>query len=211
MKEYFHNRNVLIAILFGLFCLSWVDVILRASVFQDVASTTPNYGEALVTAVLSILLIVFALKGKDRIFYILCGGWLAYFVLNHLFGLPSLVGDLFTVINGIEGSVALLDIASIIAILIQLLVVVGIVVLGGLLVEYMNDGTIYSRAFNLFCASVVVLIVLHTLMGVILLFSGVSLDMILVILNNLARLAMLFLFTYFAYDSAKTQLSKTEL
>jgi hypothetical protein len=45
--------------------------------------------------------------------------------------------------------------------------------------------------------------------------NGIELDLyqkqnILVIFNNLYRIAMVFLFTFFAYDSAKKQLSKVD-
>ena len=85
----------------------------------------------------------------------------------------------------------------------------------------MNDGSIYNRAFNTLS---VITILLHLVVigrgifGIIfgetsVTPNGIELDIfekqiVLVIFNNLYRIAMVFLFTFFAYDSAKKQLSK---
>lgn len=86
-----------------------------------------------------------------------------------------------------------------------------ILAIGGLLVEYMNDGTIYNKAFNILCA---VLVVLPAVLIVLSFISASAFGYSFVILgafSNLSRLAMVFLFTFFAYDSAKAQLAKTDL
>ena len=71
--------------------------------------------------------------------------------------------------------------------IIRVAVSIFIIALGALLVEYMNDGTIYD------------IVILKDISAV------------LAILNNLSRGAMLFLFTFFAYDSAKLQLKKVKI
>ena len=98
-----------------------------------------------------------------------------------------------------------------------------VIALSALLVEYMNDGSIYNHAFNTLC---VITILLHLVVigrgiyGIIfgetnITPNGIELDIfkkqiVLVIFNNLYRIAMVFLFAFFAYDSAKKQLSKVD-
>jgi hypothetical protein len=87
-----------------------------------------------------------------------------------------------------------------------------IVVIGALLIEYMNDGSIYNKAFNIFCAITAVLLLLLALHNIV--YDALILgrtEVILGSLHNLSRITMVFLFTFFAYDSAKAQLKKTNL
>lgn len=205
MNEYFTNKNVLLGILLTLFSISIVDVVLRATTFNDIAGSLSNYGEPLVTAVLSVLLLIFALKGKDRVFYILCGGWLAFFVLSQIFGFPGMIPAL-TYTWDLTGGIN----SSSMAVLIHLFSMVCIIGVGALLVEYLNDGTIYNSAFKILCIVTFLMLIVSCALGVYDISKGEDYA-ILAILNNLSRMAMLFLFTYFAYDSAKTQLSKTQL
>lgn len=206
MEEYLQNKSLLILILATLFGISMVDVILRATTFSESSNYMANYGEPLVTVVLSILLIFFALKGKDRVFYILCGGWLAYFVLCQLFGLPWMLSELVTSFEVLDETKAYpLSVA------LHLLSMLGIIAIGGLLVEYLSDGTIYNSAFKIVSVFTVLMI---TSTVATCAYSVIAFDatiVVLAVLNNLSRLAMVFLFGYFAYDSAKTQLSKTQL
>ena len=87
-----------------------------------------------------------------------------------------------------------------------------IVVIGALLVEYMNDGSIYNKAFNVLCGLTAVLLLLLALHNGVydVLVLGRT-EVILGSLHNLSRISMVFLFTFFAYDSAKMQLKKTDL
>ncbi len=204
MKKRLHDKKAGIVILAVLFILSLADVILRATVFSNIASTITNYGEALITAAFSVLLLFFALKGKDRVFYILCGVWLAYFVMNQLYGLPSMIADLnrYITTSNIFGTIAAFA---------HVFSIICIIAIGALLVEYMNDGTIYNKAFNFLCAITVILLLFlffHTQNDA---FSFGHSFAILASLHELSRLAMVFLFTFFAYDSAKHQLKKTDL
>ena len=204
MKKRLHDKKAGIAILAVIFVISLADVILRATTFREIASTASNYGEALINASFSLILLVFALKGKDRVLYILCGAWLGYFVLNQLYGLPNMIETLVRCLNtaNIFGSIA--SIAHIFSI-------ISIVAIGVLLVEYMNDGTIYNKAFNTLCIVTVVLLMFlffHTQNDA---FSYGRPFVMLASLHELSRLAMVFLFTFFAYDSAKAQLKKTDL
>ena len=86
----------------------------------------------------------------------------------------------------------------------------------------MNDGSIYNRAFNILS---VITVLLHVVTigisgnGLILLSKTTSnIDTtlhssynMLIIFNNIYRIIMVFLFAFFAYDSAKKQLNKVDL
>jgi hypothetical protein len=96
--------------------------------------------------------------------------------------------------------------------LIHALSMICIVVIGALLIEYMNDGSIYNKVFNIFCAITAVLLLLLTLHNIV--YDALILgrtEVFLASLHNLSRITMVFLFTFFAYDSAKAQLKKTDL
>ena len=88
---------------------------------------------------------------------------------------------------------------------------VCIITLGVLLVEYMTDGTICNRAFNIFSVAAILSILGAIIINVISIINGMNIQVILATFNNAYRIAMVFLFTFFAYDSAKMQLKKTDL
>ena len=89
---------------------------------------------------------------------------------------------------------------------------ITIIAIGVLLVEYMTDGTICNRAFNGLCIATVVLILANIVISVCVATQGLyPMDILVQAINNLSRLTMVFLFTFFAYDSAKAQLKKTNL
>ncbi|MBR5188097.1 MAG: hypothetical protein IKW18_06460, partial [Clostridia bacterium] len=93
---------------------------------------------------------------------------------------------------------------------VRVLSMVGIIAVGVLLVEYMTDGTIYNKAFNVLCIATVLLLV-ATIAGSIYSAVAVHSKFALETFNSLYRIAMVFMFTFFAYDSAKAQLKKTNL
>ena len=211
MKNRLHDKKAGIAILVSLILISVAEVIYRAVIANGIAFTTSNFGEQLTVIIFALIILIFSAKGKDRVCYIIYGAWIAYFVMDQAFELPGMVGDLF--INFSDPIIS-------IAIVIRMVSMLCIIALSALLVEYMNDGSIYNRAFNALC---VIIILLHVVsigmsIGSIIInktiaLNGVELDLyqkqnILVIFNNLYRIVMVFLFTFFAYDSAKKQLSK---
>ena len=125
--------------------------------------------------------------------------------MDQAFELPGMVGDL--VINFSQTRMA-------ISICLRLVSMLCIIALSALLVEYMNDGSIYNRAFNTLC---VITILLHVVSIGMSFYSIIKIEPdlyqkqnILVIFNNLYRIAMVFLFAFFAYDSAKKQLNKVD-
>ena len=160
------------------------------------------------------MILIFTAKGKDRVCYILYGAWIAYFVMDQAFELPGMVGDLVMNISapGVANSIVL-----------RLISMLCIIALSALLVEYMNDGSIYNRAFNILTVITILLHVVTIVLGTCGIIFGKASEapngmdltllqqqVVLVIFNNLYRIAMVFLFTFFAYDSAKKQLSKVD-
>jgi hypothetical protein len=205
MKKRLHDKKAGIAILVALIIISLAEVVLRSVILKEAMFGLSNAGEPIITVAFSLMLIIFALKGKDRVFHILCGVWLGYFVMNQLYSLPRLVAD--TVVGFNDGSFN-----SAICNSVHVLSIICIVVIGALLVEYMNDGSIYNKAFNILCAITLVLLLLLALHNGV--YDALVLgrtEVILASLHNLSRMAMVFLFTFFAYDSAKAQLKKTNL
>ena len=210
MKNRLHDKKAGIAILVSLIVISLAEVIYRAVIANGIAFTTSNFGEQLAVIIFAFMILIFSAKGKDRVCYIIYGAWIAYFVMDQAFELPGMVGEL---VMNISSPIATFSIV------IRLISMLCIIALSALLVEYMNDGSIYNRAFNVLC---VITVLLHVVIigisvnGLILLSkttSNIDVNLhssynMLVIFNNLYRILMVFLFTFFAYDSAKKQLSK---
>jgi hypothetical protein len=205
MKKRLHDKKAGIAILLSLLIISVAEVVLRSVILKETMFNLSNAGEPIITAIFSLLLLTFALKGKDRVFYILCGVWLGYFVMNQLYNLPGLIADTVVCYNTGSFNSAICNSLHVFS-------AICIVAIGALLVEYMNDGSIYNKAFNIFCAFTIVLLLLLALHNGA--YDALVLgrtEVILASLHNLSRMAMVFLFTFFAYDSAKAQLKKTDL
>ena len=205
MKNRLHDKKAGIVILVSLIIVSVAEVIYRAVVANEIVFTTSNFGEQLAVIIFALMILIFTAKGKDRVCYILYGAWIAYFVMDQAFELPGMVGDL--VMNSSNPIIS-------VTIVIRMVSMICIIALSALLVEYMNDGSIYNRAFNTLC---VITILLHVVSIGMSFYSIIKIEPdsyqkqnILVIFNNLYRIAMVFLFTFFAYDSAKKQLSKVD-
>ena len=210
MKNRLHDKKAGIAILVSLIIISVAEVIYRAIIANGIVFTTSNFGEQLTVIIFALMILIFTAKGKDRVCYILYGAWIAYFVMDQAFELPGMVGEL--IMNFSAPGVAISNI------LLRLLSMLCIIALSTLLVEYMNDGSIYNRAFNILTVITLLLLVVTIVLsicGIILgvVPNGIDLALLqqqvmLIIFNNLYRIAMVFLFTFFAYDSAKKQLNK---
>ena len=204
MKKRLHDKKAGIAILISLIIISLAEVVLRSVILKEAMFNLSNAGEPIIAALVSLILIIFASKGKDRIFYILSGAWLGYFAFNQLFDLPEIISMFFGAIKNYDGFTDF-------AILFHVLSMVCIIAIGALLVEYMNDGTIYNKAFNILCTITVLTFVINIVFGIYDIVVLNDISAVLAILNNLSRGAMVFFFTFFAYDSAKAQLKKTKL
>ena len=214
MKNRLHDKKAGIAILIALILISVAEVIYRAIMANGIVFTTSNFGEQLTVIIFALMILIFTAKGKDRVCYILYGAWIAYFVMDQAFELPGMVGDLVMNISapGVANSIVL-----------RLISMICIIALSALLVEYMNDGSIYNRAFNILAVITVLIHVVTIVLGTCGIIFGKASEapngmdltllqqqVVLVIFNNLYRIAMVFLFTFFAYDSAKKQLSKVD-
>ena len=211
MKKRLHDKKAGIAILLSLIVISLAEMIFRVVALGTDMLTTSNLGEQVAVVVLAATILILTAKGKDRACYICYGAWAGYFILDQLFELPGMVATLMS--NNSRPIVAL-------SIVIRLLTMVCIIAIGVLLVEYMTDGTIYNRAFNTLCLITILLLAVSLLWAVYqLAFASVEgaqnivikKQNVLVIFNNIYRIIMVFLFTFFAYDSAKVQLKKTDL
>ena len=209
MKNRLHDKKAGIAILVSLILISVAEIIYRAVVAGDRIYTTSNLGEQLVVLGLALIILILTAMGKDRACYILYGAWIGYFVLDQVFELPGAIIDLVHMADMPLGGI------------IRVLISISIIGIGVLLAEYMNDGTIYNKLFNIFCLFAVLFVLVAIFMSVNALIDGMSRhsnDMVIReqlkvnvtfdLFNNLYRGAMIFLSTFFAYDSAKKQLSK---
>ena len=78
--------------------------------------------------------------------------------------------------------------------------------------NFFEKFSFYSKAFNILCAIAAVLLLLLALHNGVydVLVLGRT-EVFLASLHNLSRITMVFLFAFFAYDSAKLQLKKTNL
>ena len=214
MKNRLHDKKAGIAILVSLIIISVAEVIYRAVVANGIAFSTANFGEQLTVIIFALMILIFSATGKDRVCYILYGAWIAYFVMDQAFELPGMIGDLF--INNSHPSITF-------SIILRMASMLCIITLSALLVEYMNDGSIYNRAFNVLCVISILLHVVTIVLGTCGIIFGQASEapngmdltllqqqVVLVIFNNLYRIAMVFLFVFFAYDSAKKQLLKVD-
>ena len=203
MKKRLHDKKAGIAILLSLIMISLADIIFRATVIGEAILTTSNLGEQLAVIALAVTILVLTAKGKDRACYICYGAWIGYFALDQLFELPSVLTDVVVFTKNGLGYVALSPAFHVLS-------MICIIALGVLLVEYMTDGTIYNKAFNVLCIVTVLTLVgtiAFSIYGAVVTYSGFILDTF----NGLYRLVMIFLCTFFAYDSAKAQLKKANL
>ena len=165
---------------------------------------THNLGEQLVIIILASTILLFNAKGKDRICYLCYTAWIGYFVLDQLFQLPRIILDIVPFSSNVLST-------SILVPVFYLVSLISIVVLGILLVEYMNDGSIYNRAFNVFSVIGILSILASIIVNIAVVINSKDIAVLLSSFHNLYRLAMVFMFTFFAYDSAKMQLKKTNL
>ena len=208
MKKRLHDKKAGIAILISLIVISLADIIFRAATMGLEAMSTSNFGEQLIVVALAVTILILNAKGKDRACYILFAAWIAYFVLDQLFEMPGLLTTLLTLFGETGG----LHFARIGAIFVRILSMIGTVIIGILLAEYMSDGTINNRAFNIVSVATILFIAPSVIAPLVYVFKADADTMyILAAFNALYRLTMIFLFTFFAYDSAKHQLKKTNL
>ena len=202
MKNRLHDKQAGIAILVSLIIISLAEIIFRAVALGERNFFTPNLGEQLVVIGLALAILIFTITGKDRLCYICTGAWITYFIIDQLFELPGVFA--YVIFFSKTQFLFLLSPA------LHLVSIICTVVLGILLIEYMNDGTIYNRAFNFFCIITIITTIGAIFVNIYNIQQGQPLEIVLAIFNNLYCITMLFFFTFFAYDSAKKQLNKVD-
>lgn len=216
MIKRLQGQKARIAILITLIVTSLAEVLFRAIVMREAALGIANAGEQVAIVVLAAITLLFMAKKNDKLAYVSCGALVAYFVMDQLIELPGMIGNLAV---NISTSYIALSIA------IRLLTMVGIVVIAVLLAEYVNDGSIYNRAFNvvfwitilLHVASIAFCLSAYILPGSAAEVTNAtdiamrSNQNILIIFNEIYRIVMAVLFVAFAYDSANRQLKRENL
>ena len=165
------------------------------------------------TAIFSALILFFTLIKKDRVCYICYAVFIGWFILEEAFSLPGTLSTLSSTISNIDmyatvSSTARLN--AIFFIILRILITIFITSIGALMIEYMNDGTIYNKAFNVLCCITILLLLISTVTSIHSAIVTKKVGPMLLVFNNLYRITMVFLFTFFAYDSAKKQLSKVD-
>ena len=216
MKQNLYNKKSRIAILVTLILVALAEVLFRAIAVGELALSTANAGEQITVIAFALITLIFTAKNVDKIAYVCCGALIAYFVMDQLFELPGVIENLIVNIS---------EPAIVISIAIRLLTMVGIVVISVLLAEYVNDGSIYNRAYKVTYWATIILHVVSVLFSVSgLIAIGTVADAptgaevavlqkqnILIIFNDVYRIVMVVLFTSFAYDSANRQLKREAL
>ena len=206
MKKRLHDKKAGIAILISLLIISLAEIIFRATVMDfEAILTTANLGEQLAVIALAITILILAAKGKDRACYLCYGAWASYFVLDQIFELPGTIVDVVSLL----AKPGVGDVVSIVGPIARILSMVGIIAIGVLLIEYMNDGTICNRAFNVVCVATVLLLLFNIVSSILGAIFGQTM-LFLETFHGLYRVCMVFMFTFFAYDSAKAQLKKVD-
>ena len=203
MKNRLHDKKAGIVFLVALIIISLADIISRVAILGEAVYTARNLGEQLAVVVLAATILILGAKGKDRICYICYGAWIGYFVLDQLFELPGMIVTLIKAITSNGYGIS--------ALIFTIIASLGFIAIGALLVEYMNDGSIYNRAFNTVCTITVLSVLAAMIMNIIGVSAGDPASVTLIIFYNLYRLAMVFMSVFFAYDSAKMQLKKANL
>ena len=160
------------------------------------------------------MILFFTYAKKDRLCVVFYGAFIGWFMIEEALSIPGTIKTLADTIANAEQIAAVANgsaVMPIVAIALHVLTSISIVAIGALVLEYLSDGTICNRAFNIFSAIAVLLLIAAVIINVIGLMNALTVEIGLLILNNLHRIIMIFLFTCFAYDSAKMQLKKTDL
>ena len=210
MKKRLHDKKAGIALLISLIVIALAEIIFRAAAIGlEAVLTTANFGEQLAVIALAVTILILTAKGKDRACYICYGLWIGYFVLDQFFELP---GNIVNMLTMIASDITLSTPALvIIAYVFKVLSSIGIIAIGILIVEYMIDGSIYNRAFNVLCIVTVLMILCNAIIPAYGAITDGLVEAWLGTFYDLQRLIMIFFCVFFAYDSAKAQLKKTDL
>ena len=209
MKNRLYYKKAGFAIVSALIIISLAEIIFRATVIGEAVFATPNLGKQLAVIVFAVAILILNAKGKDRVRYLCYASWVIYFVFDQFFNLPSYITNFVNLfaesVTLPSPTIAIVTNASLV------LSTIFIIAIGILLLEYMNDGTIYSRAFNILCIVTIVMILGNIGLSVYGAIEKGLIEALLATFHDLYRIAMVFMTAFFAYDSAKYQLQKTKL
>jgi hypothetical protein len=213
MKKRLCDLQAGLVITVALFLITVAETVVRA-MQPDYLYAMTNKGETFAIAVFAAVILYFTFTKKERLSYICYGVLIGWFVLEEALSLPGALSSLSATISDFEvfAMVSNGAGASVVAHgILSILITIGIVAMGVLIAEYLHDGTIYNRTFNVFGLVTVLLLLISLLVGLHALLIGRTVELLLIVLNNLYRITMVFLFVFFAYDSAKAQLKKAKL
>ena len=208
-----HGKKMGIVITTILLIITLAETIVRG-MCPDYLFASTDVGETLAIAILAAAILLFTIKKKDRLSYICYGGLIAWYALEKALAIPGLFASLFDNISNLEILATISKGAGPAAIamgVIDILVAICVIAIGALLVEYMNDGTIYNKAFDVLCTITALLLLVSLVASVHGMIVGKTVELVLIVLNDLYNIAMVFMLMFFAYDSAKMQLKKANL
>lgn len=207
MKKSLTGKSACIAILAALLVISLADVILRATVFEYDFFDLFDYGEVFATIAITTLLIVLALKGKDRLFYVICGIWLGYFVLCQFFALPgeiALLAEMFTYLDSFSVNLG----PTIISTIVMIIDMLAIIALGALLIKYIYNGKAHTKTFGILCLVSILMQVIYSVLVIGDIIAGMPSYFVLSVLYSLSRIATVCLLAVFAHSTAKLHVAK---
>ena len=212
MKKRLHDKKAGVVILLALLIISFTETIIRG--VNDYAFALTDLGEPFAIAIFSAIILFFTSTKKDRLCYVFYAAFIGWFMIEEALSIPGTLKSLVDTIANAEKIAVITNgsaVIPIVSIAIHLLTSIAIVSIGALVFEYLSDGTICNRAFNAFCVIAVLLLLVAAVINIIGVLEVKTVEIGLLILNNLHRVIMIFMFTCFAYDSAKAQLKKTDL
>ena len=185
MKNRLHDKKAGLFITSILFIISVAETIVRA-MNPDYLHAHSNHGETLSIAIFTAFIIFFTIIKKDRISYICYGIFIGWFVLEESLGLPNALATLSTAISSIDINATISVGAPIAAIafgILNVLIKICIISIGALMIEYLNDGTIYNRAFNVLCFITIVLLLVSLIASIHGLVLGKAVELVLFVLR----------------------------
>ena len=210
MKNRLHDKKACTITVFALLIVSLIETVVRA-LQPNYAFSVTDLGEPFAIAIFAVIILIYTFMKKDRICYICYIAFISWFLLEEFLSLPGTIKTLADTIINADAIAAVANGSAtmpIVSIVIHLLTSISIVAIGVLVLEYLTDGSIYNNAFNVFCIIAILLLLSAIVINIIGFSVAGTVEIGLLILNNFHRIIMIFMFTCFAYDIAKKQLSK---
>ena len=190
MKNRLHDKKAGIFITSILFFISLTETIIRG-LQPNYSFVATELGQTFSIAIFSALILFFTLIKKDRVCYICYAAFIGWFILEEAFSLSGTLSTLSSTISNIDmyatvSSTARLN--AIFFIILRILITIFITSIGALMIEYMNDGTIYNKAFNVLCCITILLLLISTVTSIHSAIITKKVGPILLVLNNLYQI-----------------------